>query len=66
MAMNKNAEGMYVYNTYSTNLALCALAEGLQVYCAHPEDDDVRLFEADEIEESEGHMFSITDGLRHE
>ena len=52
----------FAHQTYNTTLALCALADGLHVYCAHPEDDDVRLFQSDEIEESEGHMFIIIRG----
>lgn len=43
--------------TYNMTFALVALEEGFEIYCCHPEDDDVRLFTADEIEDCEGHLF---------
>ena len=45
--------------TYNMTFALAAFAEGFEVYIAHPEDDDVRMWSEDEIEESEGHLFVI-------
>jgi len=47
------------HTTYNTSFALVAFEEGLEVYVAHPEDDDDRLWSVEEIEEAEGHMFII-------
>lgn len=49
----------FEHTTYNMTFALVAFAEGLEVYCAHPEDDDTRLFTEDEIEDCEGHMFVV-------
>jgi len=47
--------------TYSMSKALRAYAEGYAVYIAHPldEDPDDRLFSAEEIIKSDGHLFII-------
>jgi len=45
--------------TYNMTFALVSFAEDFEVYCCHPEDDDVRLWNADQIEDAEGHMFKI-------
>jgi len=47
------------HTTYNMTFALVAFAEGLEVYVAHPEDDDVRMWSEDEIEDCEGHLFVI-------
>lgn len=47
------------YTTYNMTLALAAFADDLEVYVAHPEDDDVRMWSEDEIEDCEGHMFLV-------
>lgn len=47
------------YTTYNMTFALVAFAEGLEIYVAHPGDDDVRMWSEDEIEYCEGHLFVI-------
>jgi len=47
------------HTTYNMTFALVAFAEGFEVYVAHPEDDEVRMWSEDEIEEAEGHLFVI-------
>jgi hypothetical protein len=47
------------HTTYNMTFALVAFAEGFEVYIAHPEDDDVRMWSEDEIEDCEGHLFVI-------
>ena len=47
------------HTTYNMTFALVAFAEGLEVYIAHPEDDDCRMWSEDEIEDCEGHMFVV-------
>ena len=48
-----------IHTTYNMTFALVSFAEGLEVYIAHPEDDDVRMWSEDEIEDCEGHLFVI-------
>ena len=52
---------MIYHTTYNMTFALVAFAEGFEVYCCHPDDDDVRLWSTDEIEGAEGHLFLIRD-----
>jgi len=47
------------YTTYNMTFALVAFAEKLEVYVAHPEDYDLRMWSEDMIEDCEGHMFVI-------
>lgn len=47
------------HTTYNMTFALVAFAEKLEVYVAHPEDDDVRLWSEGEIQDCEGHMFVV-------
>lgn len=49
------------HTTYNMTFALVSFAEGFEVYCCHPEDDDVRLWSEAEIEDAEGHLFLIRD-----
>ena len=50
--------------TYNMTFALAAFGEedgdwGFEVYCCHPEGDDVRLWDVKEIADAEDHMFKI-------
>ena len=47
------------YTTYNMTFALVAFAEKLEVYVAHPEDYDLRMWSEDDIEDCEGHLFVI-------
>lgn len=51
------------HTTYNMTFALVSFAEGFEVYCAHPEDDEVRLWTETEIEDAEGHLFVIKEGI---
>tara|TARA_R100001509_G_scaffold89420_1_gene51297 strand:- start:534 stop:713 length:180 start_codon:yes stop_codon:yes gene_type:complete len=50
---------MMEHLTYNMTFALVAFAEDFEVYCCHPEDDDVRLWNEEQIVDAEGHMFKI-------
>ena len=60
---------MMEHLTYNMTFALVAFAEDFEVYCCHPEDDDVRLWNEEQIvvvgeyidgeEDAEGHMFKV-------
>jgi len=50
---------MMEHLTYNMTFALAAFAEDFEVYCCHPEDDDVRLWNEEQIVDAEGHMFKI-------
>ena len=50
---------MNEHTTYNMTFAIIAFLEGLEVYVAHPEDDDVRLWSVEEIQGAEDHMFVI-------
>ena len=45
--------------TYNMTFALVAFAEDFEVYCSHPEDDDVLLWNEEQIQDAEGHMFKV-------
>ena len=56
-----HSPNVFEHYTYNMTFALVAFAEKFAVYCCHPDDDDVRLWSAEDIEDCEGHLFLITD-----
>jgi hypothetical protein len=68
MTQSKTPDRAPVFEHYSYNMtfALVAFAEGFAVYVCDPEDDDVRMWSPEEIEDCEGHLFLVTDhGIRN-
>tara|TARA_R100001015_G_C4583034_1_gene139272 strand:+ start:746 stop:940 length:195 start_codon:yes stop_codon:yes gene_type:complete len=58
--------GTMEHTTYNMVFALASFTEGFEVYCCHPDDDDVRLWSEDEIEDAEGHMFHVINRVKRE
>jgi hypothetical protein len=49
----------FEHTTYNMTFAIVSFAEGFEVYLCHPDDDNVRLWNEEEIEDCEGHLFLI-------
>jgi hypothetical protein len=47
------------HTTYNIAFALAAFREGFDVYVCHIEDDEVKMWTLEDIEDAEGHLFSI-------
>ena len=61
LAVTTDTKGeMMEHLTYNMTFALVASGEeDFEVYCCHPDDDDVRLWNEEQIVDAEGHIFKI-------
>ncbi len=55
----KTSSAAFEHVTYNIDFALAAFKEGFDVCVCHIEDDDIKMWSLEDIEDAEGHLFSI-------